>query len=761
MQSAEKSSLLTLEGDYRLTQGAVTASALAPHQSKLNMGLFNAIDEFFTGPAAEVEMMSASEQREQAQRLNELQDEEETFGLTEKSSANIRQLSSSSNSSRGNDSNDSGGSVKLLLALIGGFVAIYLTYEYGVGNGVKVSSSDGGINHPAILPTDTSTNLDAVPTTFTKEILHDTRQAATEFIDLLHNYYGGENKAKAMLVESWQAHWNLEKDAILSYNDGVDDRNNDDNDDDDSVNNPGERSLGKKKGVKKAKNILNNPDNMTPEELSQHHHHKKERTTKLVTTMARALLNPEQTKFTIGTIGSSVAAGHDNCHYDSYESQLERTLTPIFAAAKMDLQVQNAGEGGGCGDSHKNQVFCVAQNLSPDVDIIHYSWTYFEKGGAEEQREQLVRWAQHMPRRPMVHHLVARGKANTCEADSAENVALDRTYALYGYNAFCIQTGLYFGGHDYDTEIANDQNRFGWQNHGDGYHNTTRYGEALPDDDPRKESLGVVYRNWHPGPLGFQIASDAFAYVYISGLLLALDIIEEDMDSGANVFERWFDTSAGRRVLDVEEEDRQAGQRQLLQLPRLEKMPDPHFCHPLYCNTPHPPSCLNYELPTFGPAGIPVDSVTDDWSLWHEPNKWNYMVGKVDIAIFKKKNDPEWFEKCTHLDACGGMTTSGKGTGKIVYDLPVEQMTAGLVVICVCCGKKISESMVLNNDNMVFKLNDRVLDKKDMDLYPVDKCVRLLKGFEEDGYEKEEKMLLSVEVLGGETEVKISHVIVL
>ena len=141
--SAEKSSLLTLEGDYRLTQGAVTASALAPHQSKLNMGLFNAIDEFFTGPAAEVEMMSASEQREQAQRLNELQDEEETFGLTEKSSANIRQLSSSSNSSSGNDSNDSGGSVKLLLALIGGFVAIYLTYEYGVGNGVKVSSSDG------------------------------------------------------------------------------------------------------------------------------------------------------------------------------------------------------------------------------------------------------------------------------------------------------------------------------------------------------------------------------------------------------------------------------------------------------------------------------------------------------------------------------------------------------------------------------------------------------------------------------------------
>jgi hypothetical protein len=351
-----------------------------------------------------------------------------------------------------------------------------------------------------------------------------------------------------------------------------------------------------------------------------------------------------------------------------------------------------------------------------------------------------------MPKRPMVHHLVARGKANTCEADSKENVALGTTYASYGYNAFCIQTALYFGGYDYDTDIANGINRFGWQYHGDGYHNTTRYGEKLSDDDPRKESLGVVYRNWHPGPLGFQIASDSFAYVYISGLLLVLDIIEDDMDSGVNVFERWFDSE---------------GKRNLLQLPPPKTMPIPLFCDPVYCSTPHPPSCLNYELPTFGPAGINVHSVEDNWSLWHEPNQWNYMVGKVDIAIFKKKDDPEWYRKCAHLDACGGISTSGGGAGNIIYELPVEKMTAGLIFICVCCGKKVAESMVLNNDNLVFKLNGRVLDKEGMDLYPVDKCIRLLKGFEESGYQKEEKMLLSVEVLGGETEVKLSHVVVL
>ena len=56
-----------------------------------------------------------------------------------------------------------------------------------------------------------------------------------------------------------------------------------------------------------------------------------------------------------------VAAGHDNCHYDSYESQLERTLTPAFLAAGMVAEVQNAWEGGGCGDTHQNQVYCITQ----------------------------------------------------------------------------------------------------------------------------------------------------------------------------------------------------------------------------------------------------------------------------------------------------------------------------------------------------------------------------------------------------------------
>ena len=92
--------------------------------------------------------------------------------------------------------------------------------------------------------------------------------------------------------------------------------------------------------------------------------------------MARAVVWKE--KFIVGAIGSSVTAGHDNCAYDSYENQLERTMAKVWEAAGVEWEVRNAGEGGGCGDSFRNQIFCTRQMVGDDVDAIHYSWTYFE-----------------------------------------------------------------------------------------------------------------------------------------------------------------------------------------------------------------------------------------------------------------------------------------------------------------------------------------------------------------------------------------------
>ncbi|KAL7464184.1 hypothetical protein ACHAXS_004519 [Conticribra weissflogii] len=625
------------------------------------------------------------------------------------------------------------------------------------GNGRKHSNSKNATSNSVAGSSGKSNNdgdannlkVDEIPTIisgrmFTKEQLLATRQSAQELVKLLHDYYGDDNK-----------------------------NNND-------------RHLGKTKGVKRAKTIHNHPDNLTPEQIQQQKHYSKQRTTKLITTMARAILNPHQEDFKIGTIGSSVAAGHDNCNYDSYENQLQRTLSPVFNSAGMNLIVQNAGEGGGCGDSHENQVFCITHNVSPDVDIIHYSWTYFEKGGAENARESLIRWGQQMPRRPMVHHLVARGKANTCEGDSKENAMLDNTYAAYGYNAFCIQTGLYFGGHDYDKEQEEGINRFGWQQVGDGYHNTTRYGE-LEEDEERRNGLGTVYRNWHPGPLGFQIASDAFAYVYSMGVLMALELIEKDMNAGLDPHDRWFVKSTdGRGLLAVDGEygeiyltnyvgqsglrDPSNKQRFLepkLSLPpqTVEDLPDPLFCNPLYCSIPHPPSCINYEKPTYGVPG-PTVQTQNGWTIWQADNNWSYEVGKKDIALFKRWNDDEWYEKCTHLDACGGITASDSTKGELVFELPASKMTSGLIIVCGCCGKKVGEDMFLNNENLEIKLNGQVLNKSKMDVYPNRKCVRLVKAFkefdEESDITKEDKLLLSFNLLDDNgQEVKISHLIAL
>ena len=65
-----------------------------------------------------------------------------------------------------------------------------------------------------------------------------------------------------------------------------------------------------------------------------------------------------------------------------------------------------------------------------------------------------------------------------------------------------------------------------WGAIGDTLHNTTRYGEASGISQTRKDSLGVVYRNWHPGPLGYQVVADTFTFYYTQALLLALDKLE-------------------------------------------------------------------------------------------------------------------------------------------------------------------------------------------------------------------------------------------
>jgi hypothetical protein len=191
-----------------------------------------------------------------------------------------------------------------IVLFLGGLVGVYL---YGVhegkvspaivGNGDTTNDGDGPFKTfhqetPSPAP-DTPSPVDASSPKFTLDRLHATRTAVESLLSLLESYYTNKEQTAQMLLNAWTDPWDFDT------------------------------------------------DSNTPNSL---------RTAKLVDTMARALVTDDQDTFLMGGIGSSVMAGHDNCHYDAYQNQMERTFGGIWEEAGMKFVFQNGGEGGGCGD---------------------------------------------------------------------------------------------------------------------------------------------------------------------------------------------------------------------------------------------------------------------------------------------------------------------------------------------------------------------------------------------------------------------------
>merc|ERR1712130_154244 len=130
-------------------------------------------------------------------------------------------------------------------------------------------------------------------------------------------------------------------------------------------------------------------------------------------------------------------------------------------------------------------------------------------------------------------------------------------YGKFGANMVCLGNGVKMLGYG----------QFVWGKVGDGLHSTTRYGELDSVTSKRRNSLGVVYRNWHPGPLSFQLLSDVFGYYYMEALLKALDMISEHKND--NYLELY-------------------GERELLA--KVSDLPAPVYCNPQWCN--QVPKCL-------------------------------------------------------------------------------------------------------------------------------------------------------------------------
>lgn len=408
----------------------------------------------------------------------------------------------------------------------------------------------------------------------------------------------------------------------------------------------------------------------------------------LANKMARALI--WQTPFVIGTLGSSVTAGTANCRYDSYQEQLSRTMSAIWQTAGVSFEVRNAGQGGECGDSHRNQIWCARTLVGDDVDIIHYSWTYFEAGDQKntpKYHEMFYRWSLLLPHAPSPQLLYT----NDCSKLSLADQNLLSEYGQFGANALCMQRGI--------TKAGYKKGK--WGEIGDSLHTTTRYGEMLPDSDKRKDSLGVVFRDWHPGPLLFQTTADALAYQYSEALRMAIKMIREE----AQPKKRWPKKNIALAA---------------------SRLPSPIYCNEKWCGSAQAPSCLSYEIPQHGISKILTLNPTDkaspfrrlakaedaNWKKWDNgPNK------KIPKA---EKKRPE----CQLLNRCAGLKPSTIAKPKILtYKLPKQEK--GFIAVC-CAGKKCSENFLAAKPK--FYLDDQVFEN-DLESIWKGKCIQVKENF--------------------------------
>jgi hypothetical protein len=97
--------------------------------------------------------------------------------------------------------------------------------------------------------------------------------------------------------------------------------------------------------------------------------------------------------------------------------------------------------------------------------------------------ELITRWATLLPKSPATIIF-------NCDNNPWSRSDLQDKYAKWGANSLTLDSGLLANG-VYKGKV--------WGAIGDGMHTTTRYGAN--ESEARQKSLGVVFRNWHPGPL--------------------------------------------------------------------------------------------------------------------------------------------------------------------------------------------------------------------------------------------------------------------
>jgi hypothetical protein len=305
-------------------------------------------------------------------------------------------------------------------------------------------------------------------------------------------------------------------------------------------------------------------------------------------------------------------------------------------------------------------VWCLRTLVGDDVDMTQYSWTYFEAGSSAEElqlyHELFDRWSLLMERGPVPQIIYT----SDCTKLSALDRKLLDAYGPFGADVLCMERGIETVGYPGKE----------WGVVGDTLHDTTRYGEAPGVSEERRRSLGVVFRNWHPGPLLFQTTADVIAYKMSDAMLLALDRIATEPQPGV----RW-----PRR-------------------PRLlarDALPKPLACPKEWCSVPEPPRCLDYEEPTFGDQHFrridPHDPTNPHRSL-ADPSDAGWRLWRDDPGLRYVPKQERHLPECAHPAHCAGLVAPpSQQPGWLTFELP--HLDLGFVAVC-CSKKRCGELML-------------------------------------------------------------------
>lgn len=344
----------------------------------------------------------------------------------------------------------------------------------------------------------------------------------------------------------------------------------------------------------------------------------------LVEKIGRSLLYTK--KFVVGAIGSSVTAGHDNCDVDSYSAQLYHLLAPIFRQAGVDFQTRNGGIGGACGDFYVDQVYCMEYILGPDVDVTSFSWDYFPYDEDNSFHEDFVRLSLSMQNHPMPLILTLNN------VFTKSHKTLYDAYGRFGYHGMAATR----------TNPPGVPPKVGkiWGFVGDGIHRWTRLADAFPEDSCRRKSTGILWRNWHGGPMLYQRISDALGWTYVKALKVALQEIHDGASFTKNPQQLTLQESSRSKLSSV-------------------------------------PRCLSFNSPSFSkPEDRPIRIIKEKSS----EGTVSIDDHRIQMIPAEEKNEP----LCGHRDKCGNMKSD-----RLTFNLQAKDnspLKEGVLVICIGGG---------------------------------------------------------------------------